>query len=421
MQYQQTKILLNAPSFVTPPSLSIVFIAIALVSIFCRPLPAQIETNQATQTKADPATIQRQISRLGDTDPAIRLAAQAELLRFGAAAVEELEKAAKFKSTLDYETQLAAARILESIQDTIAIEETEKFIRGKTTLEGWPAFVEFTGDSPESRSLFRDIYLRNRAELEKALRPTDDGNLVSYEQLRQLFASPDLEQVCFGMFLLARQQTLQNAAQNASALPLLPERPSTLQLENLFDSVARTSSPLAKLRTEIEPVTLLVRAIIETTPPEHSVLNSKLNLVKQIDSPEIGPVLIQLAAPTNPTIVRALAIAHAIKIGDAETFAQLRPYLNDDTVVGKFLTADTQFAGPSSKDDPANRSVNEVQVRDIVLLGTLKILDQAHTDYGFDLKAIDDSNKTVDIKRAGFANDDDRKKAFEKFQSATKQ
>ena len=373
MQYQQTKVVSIATSLVPPPSAaSLSILAIALITIFCRPLLAQIDTTSPTQTTVDPATIQRQISRLGDTDPAIRLAAQAELLRFGTAAVNELEKAAKFKTTLDYETQLAAARILESIQDAIAIEETEKFIRGKTTLEGWPAFVEFTGDSPESRSLFRDIYLRSRSELEKALRPTDDGNLVSYEQLRKLFDSPDLSQVCFGMFLLARQQTLQRAAQNASALPLLPERPSTIQLENLFDSVARTSSPLAKLRTEIEPVTLLVRAIIETTPPEHSVLNSKLNLVEQIDSPEIGPVLIQLAAPTNPTIVRALAIAHAIKIGDAKNFAQLRPYLNDDSIVGKFLTADTQLASPSSKDDPANRSVNEVQVRDIVLLGTLQ-------------------------------------------------
>ena len=53
-------------------------------------------------------------------------------------------------------------------------------------------------------------------------------------------------------------------------------------------------------------------------------------------------MLVDFAIPENPTVVRAMAIAHAIKIGDAKTFADLRPYINDDTVVGQFLTADTR-------------------------------------------------------------------------------
>ena len=300
-----------------------IILAIALATIFCRPLVAQIDTEQLAQAKVDPEIIQREISRLGDTNPTIRLAAQGKLLQFGAAAVKELENAAEFKTTLDYETQVAAARILESIQESIAIDETNKFVNGKTTLESWPAFAKFVGDSPESRSLFRDIYLRNRSELARALRPTADGNLVSYGELKDLFESPDLAQACFGMFLLARQQTLQNEAQSNSEIPFLADRPSEIQLENLLSAIARPTSPVTKLRTEISPVTLLVRAIIETAPREHPALRSKLYLVEQINSPEIGPLLIKFAAPENPTVIRAMAISHAIKIGDAQTLRSI--------------------------------------------------------------------------------------------------
>ena len=371
------------------------------------------------QTDVDSASIQREISRLGDADPAIRLTAQAELLRLGAVAIEELENAAKFKTTLDYETQIAAAKILESIRETIAIEETDKFVVGKADLDGWPAFEKITGDSPESRSLFRDIYLRNRSELIRALRPTTDGNLVSYDQLRGLFESPDLEQACFGMFLLARQQTLQNEAQSNAEIPFLAERPSEVQLEHLFSEIARPASPLTKLRTEIVPVSLLVRAIVETIPQDQPVLNAKLRLVSQINSPEIGPLLVKFASPENPTVVRAMAIAHAIKIGDAQTFAQLQPYLNDDTVVGKYLSDNTESAGQPSKDDPANRSIDAVQIRDLVLLGNLRLAEQDHADFGFNPDAINVSSNKVNLKRAGFSSDENRKRAFERSQSSS--
>ena len=444
MQHHQPKTLSVLTSFVTTPSLAAtlkiasgsnsgiaineachritVFSAFALVTVFvalfCRPLAAQVDTNQPTQTEVDPANIERQISRLGDADPSIRLAAQAELLRLGAAAIGGLEKAATFKTTLDYETQIAATKILASIRDTVAIEKTDKFIQGKATLTGWPAFEKSVGDSPESRSLFRDIYLRNRTEITKALRPTADGNLVSYDELRPLLESPDLEQVCWGMFLLARQQKLQNEAQRKSELPLLPERLSKMELEQLLNTLALPTSPLTKLRTEIVPVTLLVRAIIETAPPEHPVISAKLNLVSQINSPEIGALLVQFATPENPIVVRALAITHAIKIGDAKNFAQFQPYLNDDTVIGKFL-ANSEFAEQASNDEPADRAINEVQVRDLVLLGNLRLADKAHTDFGFNLEAVNMSNNKIDIRRAGFANNKDREQAFERYQSST--
>ena len=407
-------------------------LAIVVVTIFCQPLTAQTSVSQSKQTEADPATIQRAISQLGDPAPFVRRNAQQELRNFGAAAIEELEKAAKFETTVDYETQIAATKILELIREKVAIEETDKFVRGETDkfvleetdkfnrgetlLLGWQAFKKFTGDTPESRSLYRDIYLKNRSELTKALRPTAN-NAVSYGQLLKLFESPKLEQVCLGMFLLASQQQQQNAAQGDAELPFLHERPSEQQLSHLLSSCARQSSPLTNLRTNIEPVALLIRAVLETAPKEHPIYYRKLSVIQQIKSPVIGPLVVEFAAPENPTVVRALAIAHAIKIGDAEIFNQLNTYLNDDTVVGKFLAANTVEAQETTNDDPASQLINEVQIRDIVLLGNLQLAGKTPTDFGFSSDAINAGGNKVDIKRTGFSNDQDRKQAFERYQS----
>ena len=397
------------------PSRRISFVlTLTLVAVFCGPLLAQTGTDQPAATQVDPATIQLAISRLGDSDPTVRHNAQLELRKFGAAAIGELEKAAKFETTLDYETQAAAAAILESVRDALAVEQTDKFLQGETALPGWPAFEKFAGDTPASRSLFRDIYLRNRLELTRALRSSKNGNVVNYLELKKLFESPDLEQVCFGMFLLARQQTEQNAAQRVAELPLLQERPSELQLAHLLNATTNQTSPLMKLRTDMAPVSSLVRAVIETSPPEYFILDRKLNLVRKINSPEIGPLLIEFAAPENPTVVRALSIAHAIKIGDANTFAQLQTYLNDTTVIGQFLT-NKKIDGQPSKDKPADRSINEVQIRDIVLLGNIRLAGFAHADFGFDPASVNVTSNEVDIKRAGFTSDENRKQAFERY------
>ena len=392
--------------------------AILASTIFCQTLLAQIKTSQPSQAQVDPATIQRQIALLGDADPTVRKKAQTELRRIGTTAVGELEKAAKFKSTLDYETQIAAAKILESIRDEVAISKADFFVGGKTSLPGWQAFKEFTGDTPASRALYRDIYLGSRSELSNELGPLADANRVSYAQLKNLFESPELEKVCLGMFLLASQQTQQNAAQNDAELPFLHERPSQQQLAHLLNALIGRTSPLPKLRTGIEPAALLVRAVIETAPQEYPILSRKLAVIQQINSPEIGPLLIQFATPENPTIVRALAIAHAIKIGDDKTFAQLQTYLNDNTVVGKFLADSTAPAKETSKEEPVKRLIAEVQIRDLVLLGNLRLAEQAHADFGFNPEAVDVSDNKVDIKQAGFTNDDDRKKAFGSYQSS---
>jgi len=402
--------------FHSPCTRIVLVLTIVMLALYCRPLPAQTGADQSTQPQVEPATIQSAISRLGDAAPSIRQNAQEKLRQIGPAAIEELEKAAKFETTLDYETQIAAAKILELIREKIAIEETDKFVRGETSLLGWQAFAKFTGDNPESRSLFRDIYLKNQPAITNAIRP-DTKNAVSYGLLRELFESSNLEQVCLGMFLLAHQQTEQNAAHSDTEPTFLHDRPSELQLAHLLSSCARQTSPLSKLRTNVTPVALLVRAVIETAPKEQLVLNRKLELMQVIKSPAIGPLLIKFAAPENPTVVRALTIAHAIKIGDADTFGRLQTYLNDDTVVGQYLKPNTA----ETKDEPASQLIIEVQIRDIVLLGNLQLAGETPTDFGFPPEAINAGGNKVDIKRTGFSSDKDRKQAFERFQSSKQQ
>ena len=390
-------------------------IVISLITLTTcnRPLLAQTEVTQPLTSQADTEAIRREILLLGDPDPTIRKNARTAVENFGNAAMSELKKAAKFETTKDYETQIVAVKILANLQNAIALKKADKFVRGEKELEGWPAFKKLTEDSPESRSLFRDIYLRNRKELILAISPpafgTDRKYVVSYTQLKNLFESSDLAQVCFGMFLLARKQN----GQEPAGLQAIHAGPSLIQINHLFNTLASKNSPLAKLNNQDLAPAMLVRAIIESAPQAPQILTSKISLIQQIKSKEISPLLINFAAPENPTVIRMQVIEHAIKIGDKDAFKKLNTYLNDTTEVGKYLISpDNAPASQSSK-----QLISQVQIRDLILLGNLRLNKQDHTEFGFRPEAIHKSTNKFDVKQAGFANNETREEAFKRFRS----
>ena len=57
-----------------------------------------------------------------------------------------------------------------------------------------------------------------------------------------------------------------------------------------------------------------------------------------------------------------------------------------------------------------------MQIRDLILLGNLRHAGENHTEFGFDSQAFNTTNNEVDIKLAGFINNEAREKAFERFQ-----
>ena len=69
-------------------------------------IAAQPVADQPLHTQATLQSIKNIISLLGHADPKVRRDARTELEQLGAAAISELEKAAKFESTNDYETQI---------------------------------------------------------------------------------------------------------------------------------------------------------------------------------------------------------------------------------------------------------------------------------------------------------------------------
>ncbi len=379
----------------------------------CEPLSAQTNS-QPNQT--DTAAIKHAILLLGDVDPTVRKNAKAEIESFGPAAISELAKAAKLETTADYEIQIAATTILATLKEAKVVKETDNFVRGEAMLPGWEAFKELTQDSAESRSLFSEIYLKNRQELIRATNPPTPGAArnyqTSYSTLKGLFESPDLAQVCFGMFLLARQQNQPTSADASEGVSAIRVGPSTQQIKFLFGTLSTQKSPIAKLRGKGQTAVLLVRAIIESAPQTPQLLSYNLALIRQIKSTEISPLLLDLAEPQNPTSIRAQAIEHAITLGDKTTFEKLNRYLDDKTEVGKYLTA-------APKDTPAGQRAKQqisiVQIRDLILLGNLRLTKQDHTEFGFTPQAINTSQSKIDIKKAGFVKNEAREKAFERF------
>ena len=371
-------------------------------------IAAQPVADQPLHTQASLQSIKENIALLGHTDPKVRRNARTELEQLGTAAINELEKAAKFESTSDYETQITAADILRTLQNSLAIKAADKFVHGEGTLNGWPTFKKFVGDTLESRSIFRNVYLRNRVELENAIRSTAPSeNTTGYFQLKALFESPEQPKVHFGMFLLAKQLTELKSAQRNNESTSLNAILTKQQLEYLFNLITKNISLQTKTPSSI---VLLVRSIIENTPEEYPLLNKQVLLLQKFDSPELHPLLAELAAKENPTVVRAMAIAHAIKVNN-NTFEQFNSHLNDTTVIGRYLAAQPNF-DRAKNDKPA---IMEVQIRDLILLGNLRLAGKNYTEFGFDSKAVNVANNEVDIKLAGFINNEARERAFERY------
>ena len=397
-------------------------IVIGLMNLirYDQPLLAQTEVAQPLTSQADTEAIKREILLLGDVDPIVRKNAKAAIENFGNTAISELTKAANFETTKDYETQIMAAKILATLQNTIALKEAEKFSRGERELKGWPVFIKFTGDTPESRLIFRDIYLQNHEELLRATGlPTPDNkrkHTASFSQLNNLFESPDLTQVCFGMFLLALKQNEQETAEANSEALTMPVGLSLRQTKHLFSTLAMKKSPLTKLNSSDLTPTMLIQAIIESAPQAPQLLGNKISLIQLIKSKEISPLLLDFAAPENPTVIRAQAIGHAFKINDKDAFKKLNIYLNDTTEVGKYLVP------PDGKpnNQQSKQLISQVQIRDLVLLGNLQLNEQDHTEFGFRAKAVRTTNE-LNVKQAGFVNNQTREEAFKRFRSTARQ
>ena len=378
-----------------------------------QPIAAQPVADQPLHTQATLQSIKNNISLLGHADPKVRRDARTELEQLGAAAISELEKAAKFESTNDYETQITAVDILRTLRNSIAIEAADKFVRGEGALIGWPAFEKFVGDTLESRSIFRNVYLHNRVELENAIRSTaapstTRENTSGYFQLKALIESPEQPKVHFGMFLLAKQLSELKSAQSDDESASLNTMFTKQQLGHLLNVLTNKNSLQTKAPS---PIALLVRSIIENTPAEYRLLNNQILLIKKFDSPEFQPLLTELAAKEKPTVVRAMAIAHAIKTSDDNTFNQFNTYLSDTTVIGRYLAIQPKY--DSAKNDKPD--IIEVQMRDLILLGNLRHAGENHTEFGFDSQAFNTTNNEVDIKLAGFINNEAREKAFERY------
>ena len=377
-------------------------------------IAAQPVADQPLHTQATLQSIKNNISLLGHADPKVRRDARTELEQLGAAAISELEKAAKFESTNDYETQITAVDILRTLRNSIAIEAADKFVRGEGTLIGWPAFEKFVDDTLESRSIFRNVYLHNRVEVENAIRSTTAPsttreNTSDYFQLKALIESPEQPKVHFGMFLLAKQLSELKSAQSDDESASLNTMFTKQQLGHLLNVLTNKNSLQTKAPS---PIALLVRSIIENTPAEYRLLNKQILLIKKFDSPEFQPLLTELAAKEKPTVVRAMAIAHAIKTSDDNTFNQFNTYLSDTTVIGRYLATQPKY--DSAKNDKPD--IIEVQIRDLILLGNLRHAGENHTEFGFDSQAFNTTNNEVDIKLAGFINNEAREKAIERFQ-----
>lgn len=360
-------------------------------------------------------SIQDAIQLLGDPDPAKRLAARNKIVKFAKLAIPELEKAARFETTLDHEIQSQALELVALLRKSQAKGLAAKFVDGTETLTGWPEFASVCGDSRQSRELYQDIYLKYESQIKRII--SQPKNLT-YPEISVLFKSRNREQTALGLFLYtySARKTDGNFA----------TKMQQQQLEGLVGSLLGNAAELFKPKKQHRlPMIQLVCSFFDSAP--ELLPARKLSILRTIEHPLVDAQLLKLTDRNFPPIVRAMAMASLSGQDAPAVVKQLEKYLDDETFVGEFLVDAGLPAASNAKDrSSGNRStgnsdneaelkklvIAKVQIRDISLLASLRITKKKHTDFGFCDKAISNGQPRIDIKRAGFSDDASRRKAF---------
>lgn len=364
---------------------------------------AQPASPKQPPTSQQLTEIQGAIQQLGSGDSEQRSAAEIELRKFAELAISELDKAAQFETTLDHEVQLRAVELLRTLRESQAKAVAEQFIAGKATLTGWPEFNAICGNDEASRELYHDIHTRYAKQIETSIRQPQN---LTHVELTNLFGSRDRERIAMGLFLLTHS--------NKRSASTVPKQQIEVLARNLLGNAGQFLKAKQKHQSSM---VRLVCAFLESSPKLAPA--RKLALLITIEHPLVDLQLLELADPKFPPLVRAIAIANLSNNAAPSTLTRLEQHFDDTTSVGKYLIdVQPQKGSRPSRDQPnaptpvTRQTVAEVQIRDLCLLAGLRIAKKTPTDFGFPANALGKSPAKIDIKKAGFADDITRKKAF---------
>jgi hypothetical protein len=331
------------------------------------------------------------IPRLGHPQFAAREQATSQLIELGLPARRALEEARQHP---DREIRYRVRRVLSIVQELDFQRRLAAFAAGRSSdehgLPGWELFREHYGADPETRSLFVDM---QKAEPE-VMRAVEDGP----EGTGKVIETRCLE-------LQQAQRVTRRQIPLGSIVALLFAAADNDVKLNFHSGSAISSfcyqTSLTNAMNDPSKKPILSKMLGSWIKRSDGwTAYQSLSLAMRYGLKEgLIPAVKVLEQPGNQAYIRQNAVLAILKLGDESHMKLLESVLDDESRCTRQQIKNVSY---------------ETQLRDVALVAIMLMRKQDPKKFGFDRLQTNTSNGFT-TSTAGFASDDKRKAAFEKW------
>ncbi|MEW4564587.1 HEAT repeat domain-containing protein [Bremerella sp. JC770] len=355
------------------------------------------------------------IAQLGDEQYQVREQAERKIMQRGAPMLPLLREAAR---SPDPEIRLRATALYRQMSDRVRKDNLRRFadMADDVDLPGWKRFQERHGDTPAIRKLYVSI-LKDEWDIVVALET--QPQMMDYllfqraNKIREDLYGPDHIQISEGTaaamlhatsfediritdptmdqlkFLLTAPQVTTSLQDPESAGPLL----------GVFDQWLESNLKSGRFSQEM-------RFVVLTTCLREGIKSGKI-VAKQMLDERASPIYQngfgQFGA-VNTTQQMMYAMLAIAKLGGKEDIEYLSTYLDDAT----------EISLPTAQGDRFS-----TLLKDVALVAVLHISGEDPKEFGYP-RISTDPNFLYNIRSIGFTTDEQREKAFQKWEKSQK-
>lgn len=355
---------------------------------------AQAATAQVTAEQSSGSQgVEQWVIRLGHQQYSIREHAAEKLLRAGAVALPALERGSRHS---DREIRFRCERILSVVRENEMSNRLEAFLSDHDPqkdygLSGWKYVQVKLGNTPETRSLFVDMYQSEPELLSacekggKSIQEVLSDRVRALEQHLQLFPQDMPIGSAATVLMLAADDRMQynmNAGRLVYSFSQFPA----------FRASVTAGTHRELLRSMMGR--WIKREVDDSQAYQMLFVSMQYNFKEGLVPAER---LIKRA--TNQPWMRHYAIMALAKLGEKSQAKLLEPLLHDQAVCSSWQNNNVTYS---------------TQVRDSALVGILYLHKQDLRNFGFERAQPDPSNLFAP-HTIGFENEEKRKVAFDKW------
>lgn len=346
------------------------------------------------------------IEELGANKFAIRERATQQLTAIGPSILEPLSAGLTHP---DPEIRIRSRRVYVRVKQVARLDRLQAFVTHpdlgsspeNAELPGWKALSEAVGDSPASRNLLVAV-LRDNWDLIESFEALEEGQTdVAANHIRQLKEQSRLN------------RELLNVERVTAAILLTQDPRSNVpdtEMANLLGILHQLSASSSSRATAVgdpwkhEPFRSLVsRLLVRCTEPASAWQTFSLALRHNLEA-AVEPALTVIEDRESRPHIRQYALLTIAKFGSEENVDQIKQLLDDTDICYR-------------REDPRTKKAKfECQVRDVAFATLIHLTSGDPRQFGF-VNAKSNSYSVYQPSTLGFANDDERKVAYAKWES----